>query len=129
MNNPPRERTDPGRKPVPSPQEGHNFPWLTPRMVKTPRDCIPIYTHMYLFAGIFFPSSPEDMFIDLREREGNINVREKYQLVASHMCPDQGSNPQPRYMPDQGLNPRPFWYTGQHSYQLSHPARALAFLK
>ena len=43
------------------------------------------------------------MFIDLRERERererNTNVKEKDQLLASHVCPDQESNPQPRYVP------------------------------
>ena len=36
-----------------------------------------------------------------REKEGerNIDVREKHQSVASCMRPDQGSNPQPRYVP------------------------------
>ena len=42
------------------------------------------------------------MFIELREREKSIDVREKHQSVAEHICPDlmypnQGSNPQPRY--------------------------------
>ena len=47
------------------------------------------------------------MFIDLREREGgegmererNINVKEKHWSVASHVCPDQGLNLQPRHLP------------------------------
>ena len=52
------------------------------------------------------------MFIDFREgdREGgerervreerrHISVREKHQLVASCMCPDQGLNLQPRHVP------------------------------
>ena len=34
-----------------------------------------------------------------RERERNIDVREKHQLGASHMCPDLGLNPKPRYVP------------------------------
>ena len=42
------------------------------------------------------------MFIDFRERKGgrerNINVRENHRLVASHMCPNQESNPQSRYV-------------------------------
>ena len=35
------------------------------------------------------------MFIDFR----NISVREKDQLVAFHMRPEWGLNPQPRYVP------------------------------
>ena len=31
-----------------------------------------------------------------RERERNIDVREKHRLVASHTRPFQGPNPQPR---------------------------------
>ena len=44
-------------------------------------------------------------FIDIRERGRerkrgrNIAVREKHQLVASHTCPDGGSNLHPRYVP------------------------------
>ena len=33
------------------------------------------------------------------EKEKNIDGREKYQLVASQMHPNQGSNLQPRYVP------------------------------
>ena len=34
-----------------------------------------------------------------KEREKNIDVKEKQRLVASHMHPDQGPNPQPRHVP------------------------------
>ena len=70
------------------------------------------------------------MFIDFREeggervRERDIDVREKHQMVASCMCPDQGSNPQPRYVSRPGLEPTTFWCMGQHSNKLSHLARA-----
>ena len=43
-----------------------------------------------------------------RERERNSNVREKHRLVAFHICPDLGPDPQPRYVPWLKLNPRPF---------------------
>ena len=36
-----------------------------------------------------------------RERERDVDVREKHQLVASHMRPDQGSNPQPFSVPTE----------------------------
>ena len=47
------------------------------------------------------------MFIDFREkvegRKRNIDMKEKHQvkhqLADSHMYPDQGLNPQPRYVP------------------------------
>ena len=34
-----------------------------------------------------------------RERERDIDVREKHPSIASHMCPDQGLNAQPRLVP------------------------------
>ena len=34
-----------------------------------------------------------------KERQRNIDVREKYLSVASQMRPDQGLNPQPRHVP------------------------------
>ena len=48
----------------------------------------------------FFKSLPEVMFIELRERERNIDVGEEHQSVASHMHPDQGLDPHKlRYVP------------------------------
>ena len=56
-------------------------------------------------------SSSKDMFVDFlerkegrkegRKREGerNIGVRKKHQSVASPVRPDQGLNPQPKYVP------------------------------
>ena len=55
--------------------------------------------------GFFF--SPENMFVDLRERERERDRQtdrqrdgEKHCSVASHMlmCPNQGLNVQPRYV-------------------------------
>ena len=46
----------------------------------------------------FSYSSPKDIFIEFSEIEregGNVYVREKHPSVASYVCPDQGSNPQP----------------------------------
>ena len=34
-----------------------------------------------------------------KERERNIDVREKHQSVASRLCTDQGLNPQAGYVP------------------------------
>ena len=53
----------------------------------------------------FFLSSLENMHIDFREkggggeREGNIDVREKHQLVAPCTQPEQGPNPKPKHVP------------------------------
>ena len=43
-----------------------------------------------------------------KETERNINVREKHQLVATHTCPNQGLNPQPRHVPAWDPNPQLF---------------------
>ena len=45
------------------------------------------------------------MFTDFRQRE---REREKHQSVASNRCPDQGSNPQSRYVPWPGKKLQPF---------------------
>ena len=48
----------------------------------------------------FFESLPKDMLINLKERERERErEREKRGLVASHPCPDQGSDPKPRRVP------------------------------
>ena len=55
------------------------------------------------------------LFIAFREREReegrerNIDVREKHQLVASHIYNDQGLNLQPRYVPQLGTEPATSW--------------------
>ena len=40
---------------------------------------------------------------DRKERERDINVREKYLLVASQMCPEWEPNPQSRHVPESNL--------------------------
>ena len=59
---------------------------------------------MFMFIYILF--SPEDMLTDFREGEGrererdrNIDVREKHRLVASCTHPNQGLNSRPRHVP------------------------------
>ena len=82
-------------------------------------------THYYLHFIYFYFLN---MFIDFRERarkrekekERNVGVREKHPLAASHMHPDQGSNPQPWYEPWLGIKPAHFWCTGRRSHRLSH---------
>ena len=44
-----------------------------------------------------------------RQTEKEISVREKYWLVASHTCPDQGLKPQPKCVPWLGIEPTTFW--------------------
>ena len=44
-----------------------------------------------------------------REKERSIDVWEKHQSVASHTCPNQELNPQPRYVPLLGIKPITFW--------------------
>ena len=55
-----------------------------------------------------------------RERERNIDGREKHQLATSHMRPNQGSNLHPRQVPSLRIESPPFWCIGWHSNQLSH---------
>ena len=58
-----------------------------------------------------------------REKERNIDGKEKHQLVASLMCPDWGLNPQPRHVPWPGLKPMTFQFIGQCPNQLSHTSQ------
>ena len=55
-----------------------------------------------------------------RERKRNIDAREKYWLVASHMHPDRKLNPQHRHVPWPGTEPTTFQIMGRCSNQLSH---------
>ena len=52
------------------------------------------------------------MFIDLREEERKNHWCEKHRSAASPTFPDQGLNPQPRYVPDWELNPQPIGVWG-----------------
>ena len=60
-----------------------------------------------------------------RERERNINVREKHRSVASHVHPNQGSTPQPRFVPWLEIEPSTFWCMGKRSNQLSYTSQGL----
>ena len=51
--------------------------------------------------------------------ERNIDVRGKHQSVASCMVPDQGLNPQPKYMPWPGIQLETFWCMGQSPKQVT----------
>ena len=63
-------------------------------------------------------------------RERNIDVREKDQLVASCMLPDQGlsqdqgPNPQPRHVPWPGIKPAAFRLWDNTPINSAKPARA-----
>ena len=59
-----------------------------------------------------------------RERERDIDVREKHWLVTSRTRPSQGLNLQPRYGSCLGIQPAAFLCTDWHSSRLSHLARA-----
>ena len=81
------------------------------------------FMKVFLF---YFYSSPEDMFIDLRERERERHcVRKKHQSLASYICPSQGLNPPPRCGLWPGIEPATFWCTRPHSNQVSYLARAM----
>ena len=61
---------------------------------------------LILTQGHFFITFREKKRAEGRER--NTADREKHWLVASHMCPDRGLNPQPRYVPRLGIEPASF---------------------
>lgn len=46
-------------------------------------------------------------------------LREKHQLIASHMCPNQGSNPQPEYV--HGLESNLWPFCAQNHIQPTEP--------
>lgn len=50
--------------------------------------------------------------------------REKHQIGCLCTCPNQRSNPQPKYGPWVGIKPDICWCAGLSSNRLSHPARA-----
>ena len=56
-------------------------------------------------------------------RERNINVQEKYQLVASWTSPIWEPGLQPRHVPWLGIEPATFWAAGWHSVHWAKPAR------
>ena len=53
----------------------------------------------HMIVCLFLNPHPRMFLLRKRERHTDIDVREKHQVVASCMCPDQGSNPQPRHVP------------------------------
>ena len=57
-----------------------------------------------------------------KERERNINVREKHWLVAFSVCPDWGMNPKPRHVPWLEIKPKIFWLAEQHPTNWTTPA-------
>ena len=58
-----------------------------------------------------------------RERERNINVREKHQSVASCNGPNWGQTLHPRHLPSVGIEPVTFWFVGWYSDILSHTSQ------
>ena len=66
-----------------------------------------IYMHVWVYIYIYIHVS-----LVLRERQTDINMREKHRLVASCMCPDLG------------IELATFWSMGRHCNQLSHTAGA-----
>ena len=89
-----------------------------------------ILLYFPIFYPLYFKKKNILLFIIIgegreKEREGNIDVREKHQLVVSYSCPIWGLNCNPVMDPDWKLNQRPFtvWEVAQlshtgHSYPL-----------
>ena len=122
-----------------------NVFWISPPV--TPFSATPVIFNLFLPSFLppsLLPSLSLSLlifsrgnyaFIDLREwkggereRERNIRVRHKYQLVASYTRPNGGSNLKPRYVPWLGLEPASFCCMGWYANQLSHLARANFFI-
>ena len=61
---------------------------------------------------------------DEREKERETQMWEKNGSVASHMCPNQGPNPQARHIPWLGMEPTTFHFTGQLTSNWATPIRA-----
>ena len=61
--------------------------------------CLPSFHFIFPHPKTFFSLILEREEGRDEGREKNIHIREKHQLVASRTYPDQGSNPQPRYVP------------------------------
>ena len=94
--------------------------------------------------NIFWSSGPPQSliffsFIDLKERgrrekerERNIDVREKHLLVASCIHPDQGvnlqPNPWPRHVSWLAIEPTIFWSAGWYPTNWATPARATSII-
>lgn len=60
--------------------------------------------------------------------ESNFNIDTLILILiltsASHKHPNRGSDLQPMYVPRLGIEDTTFWYMGQPSNQVKHPARA-----
>ena len=67
-----------------------------------------IYLFIYLLTYLFIIEKGRE------EKERNINVREKRQLVASLMFLDQGQNLQPRHVSQLGTESLTFCFAGWH---------------
>ena len=114
--------------------------------------CVCVYTHththIYIFRNIYmyiyfwiqiyneiFFIFPEDIPIDFREsrregerergREVSMWERNINQLIAFHMIPDRGPNPQCRYVTWLEIEPESFWFMRRCTNQLSNTARVI----
>ena len=81
------------------------------------RSFVDISFHLFFQRFYFFLERGEGRE---KERERNINVREKYRSVSSHTCPNQGLNPQPRHVPWPGID---FLLWGSMPNQWSHKSQ------
>ena len=95
------------RNSLPSDSFIYDHGWISPQgKHRSP----PPQRHKYhsFFVFVLFLSSPEDMCIAFTAEEGgegNINAREKHQLVVSRTHLDQGMYLQPRHVSRPGIEP------------------------
>ena len=89
-----------------------------------------LYAHFIFYYFLTFSSLPADTFFiafrergSERERERNIDVREKHQLVAS-ICTPTGDRSPNLDMPWPGIELVTFWFAGDAPANWATPARA-----
>ena len=82
-------------------------------------------TFLFLFLKYFILGSRERR---QKERERNIHVRVKHEVVASPTLPTWRPGPQPRHVSWVGIEPPTFQPIGQHSVHWVTPARAIYYI-
>ena len=96
---------------------------LQPFVVGQQSNQLQIYFLFFIFQ-IFYLLFSEKGEGRKKERERNIDVQEKYQLVASHTPPVGNLAHNPGMCPRLGIKPATSWLAGQRTDYWATPARA-----